>query len=377
VRNTKFIAILVVLSLLMGAGCQMLPPTQTQFLRIEGADYFDKVYGAWQATMLANHTGLLYEGQFLDEPSSDDTIQLALLDEWSTDDDTSIEWVDLYILETYGIDPTYEQIRDAWVLHLNNDIWNATRRARDLMDQGVLPPDTGSAELNPEGTWSISAQLQTELFGLIAPGMPAEAARRASYFGRVTNSGPAVEASAFYAALYALAFFEDDIPTLIRDAQRQIPDEAEINQIVDRVRAWHQHYPDDWRRTRQLIRTNYDHDPEWWASRVNFASTVMALLYGQGDLIETMTIACLAGWDADNNATTSAGLIGIILGYENLPEIVSSSTDVYFNPDVTGGLPTYDSVKNIAARTQAVGELVILEASGQVLEEMYLIPPGR
>ncbi len=37
------------------------------------------------------------------------------------------------------------------------------------------------------------AQLQAELFGLLAPGMPEEAVRRGRYFVRVTNSGLAVE----------------------------------------------------------------------------------------------------------------------------------------------------------------------------------------
>ncbi len=84
------------------------------------------------------------------------------------------------------------------------------------MNRGFqIPPDTGSAALNPEGVWSIDAQLQTELFGLIAPGLPDQAALRATYFAGVTNSGLAVDASAFYATLYALAFFESDVPILI------------------------------------------------------------------------------------------------------------------------------------------------------------------
>ena len=42
--------------------------------------------------------------------------------------------------------------------------------------------------------WQLAgAQLQAELFGLLAPGMPEEAVRRGRYFARVTNSGLAVE----------------------------------------------------------------------------------------------------------------------------------------------------------------------------------------
>ena len=318
-------------------------------------EYTNKVYGAWQAIMVANHTGLQYEGQFLDAPSSAEKIDLALLDQWATDDDTAIEWVNLHILETHGLDPTYAQIRDEWVDHLNHDIWVSTLRARELMDEGHLPPDTGSPELNPDGAWSIDAMLETELFGLIAPNRPDEAQRRARYFARVTNSGLAVEASAFYAHLYAEAFSESDIPTLIQSAKDTFLPESQVYQIVDDVQLWYATAPSDWRGTRQMIHDKYDDDPDWWAAKVNFASTLMALLYGNGDLLDTMTIAGLAGWDADNNMTTAAGLLGIISGYDNLPDPIRTASDVYFNEDVTGDLPKYDSVKNIAKRTAQLG----------------------
>ena len=358
--------------LLVACSANTLPPTG--FLSLPADTYLDKVRGAWQATVVANYTGLAHEGLYLAEPSAADAIELVLLEEWPTDDDTAIEWVDLHILETYGLDPSYAQIRDEWVDHLNHDIWGATLKARQLMDQGVIPPDTGSAALNPQGVWTISAQLETELFGLIAPGLPNQASRRAAYFAKVTNSGLAVEVSAFYATLYALAFFESDVPTLIADAQTCFPPRSPINQIVDQVAQWHDLFPTDWRETRRLIRDAYDTDPGWNASKVNFASTLMALLYGEGNLLNTLTLACLAGWDADNNATTSAGLLGLILGYQNLPRPIRAASDLYFNEDVTGDMPTYQTIPQIAARTQALAEAVVAQAGGQVKNGVYLIP---
>lgn len=340
-------------------------------------NYFDKVHGAWQATMVANHTGLNLQGVYLDEPGTAETVELLLLDEWSTDDDTHVEWVDLHILETFGLEPTYEQIRDEWVDHLNNDIWVSALRARQLMDEGIIPPQTSDPHLNPEGVWSIGAQLQTELFGMLSPGLPHEAARRARYFARVTNSGLAVDASAFYAALYARAFFVDSIPSLIDQTQGDFQPSDHIYQIVQRVKDWQQQYPDDWRRTRQFIKEAYDHDPMWWASEVNFATTIMALLYGQGDFMRTLAVASQAGWDADNNMATSAGLLGIIHGYGGLPNPVRTSSDIYFNQDVTGEMPKYDSVSNIARRTQALAEQVIISAGGAVENGMYHIPAQR
>ena len=305
--------------------------------------------------MVANHSGLPIEGIWLDEPGPGTAIDLVLLDQWSTDDDTHVEWLNLHIFETYGMSPTYEQIRDEWVDHLNGDIWVATRRARDLMDEGVLPPATGSLPGNPEGAWSMDAQLETEMFGLIHPGRPERAREQARFFARVTNSGPAVDASAFYAHMYAVAFGLSDIDAIIADARAAEPEDSIVAPIVDAVVQWHTDNPNDWRATRERIRLVYDDDPEWWASRVNFATTMMALLYGAGDLIATVNIAGLAGWDADNNMTTSAGLLGVMIGFAELPEPFASATDIYFNEDLSGDLPQFDSVANIAARTAELG----------------------
>ncbi|MDE0465303.1 MAG: ADP-ribosylglycohydrolase family protein [Caldilineaceae bacterium] len=350
------------------------PEPAPQFQTISADNFYDKVYGAWKATMFANHAGLDLQGVYIEEPGPPGSFSPPFLEEWSTDDDTHVEWVDLHILETHGLDPTAEEIRLEWVDHLNHDIWVSTRRARDLMDEGLLPPETGNAENNPDGAWSIDAQLQTELFGMLAPGMPAVASAYAKRFAQVTNSGPAVEASVFFAALYSLAFFEDDVPTLIAAARQLTDDQAIIAPIVDNVVLWHQQNPEDWRLTRQLIRDAYDTDPMWWASRVNFAVTVMALLYGESDILRTIEIAALAGWDADNTMATAAGLLGLIHGYNGLPDAIANSTDIYFNEDVTGDLPRYDTVTQFAVRTQNLAEALISNAGGATLQGVYRIP---
>jgi hypothetical protein len=174
--------------------------------------------------------------------------------------------------------------------------------------------------------------------------------------------------------MYALAFFESDVQTLVRAAQAHFDVNDQVNQIASAVIGWQRDHPDDWRQTRLHIKATYDTDPAWWASKVNFASTIMALLYGKGDLIQTLTIASLAGWDADNNATTSAGLLGLIHGFRNLPEEIRTASDIYFNEDVTGDMPRTQTVPEIAARTQALAEAALRQAGGWVRDSAYYIP---
>jgi hypothetical protein len=367
--------------MMVAAGCSGMrlpgndnPPSESSPQTLSLAEYQDRVHGAWQAIMVANRSGIDLQGLWLDEPGPGSEIELLLPEQWSTDDDTHVEWLDLHIMETHGINPTYEQIRDEWVDHLNGDIWVATLRARELMDEGIVPPDTGSGENNPDGVWSMDAQLETELFGLLAPGRPDAARERAAYFAKVTNSGLAVDVSAFYAHLYADAFFVSDVDELLNLAVHPVPFDSKVFEMVAAVRGWHLENPDDWRATRAKIAEAYDDDPEWWASKVNFAVTIMALLHGEGDLIETINIAGLAGWDADNNMTTAAGLLGIIIGFDGLPEPIASSTDVYFNEDLSGDLPQFDSVANIAKRTVALGVEMNAAAGGRTVDDVMELP---
>ena len=71
--KTSWLGVLVFL-----VGC--VSPTSGK-LSLPADVYFDKVHGAWQAIMVANHTGLIHEGQYLAEPSPANSIELYLPEE--------------------------------------------------------------------------------------------------------------------------------------------------------------------------------------------------------------------------------------------------------------------------------------------------------
>ncbi len=51
---------------------------------------------------------------------------------------------------------------------------------------------------------------------------------------------------------------------------------------------------------------------------LNGASTIAALLYGDGDFAQTIRSAFNFGWDADNNAAASGAILGVVKGNERL-----------------------------------------------------------
>jgi len=105
-------------------------------------DYYDKVHGAWLGECVGNMFGLPHEMKYNDEPGPEVRFKPDYCDGARSDDDTDIEYVYLHALEEHGIDLTYAEVAEEWKSHINRRVWVANKRARELMDEGVLPPES-------------------------------------------------------------------------------------------------------------------------------------------------------------------------------------------------------------------------------------------
>lgn len=103
--------------------------------------YYDKAFGSWIGQMIGNILGLPTEGKFIEKPNSDYSAYYTTVPAGAfTDDDTSMEWVFLHMLEEHGLDVNYSQVREEWMEHINEAIWVANARARELMEEGHTHP---------------------------------------------------------------------------------------------------------------------------------------------------------------------------------------------------------------------------------------------
>ena len=93
----------------------------------------------------------------------------------------------------------------------------------------------------------------------------------------------------------------------------------------------------------------------------------LALLYGDGDFQRTLDYSSGMGFDADNQAATMSGLLGIIHGTAGIPEdllypLGKDEWQLPFN-DRYVNVTRHDlpdaSIKDLAARTAALGEKII------------------
>lgn len=378
--------------------------------------YAERLRAMWLGESIANWTGLTTEGVRIEPPfytdadwgldqnldwKINDTIDFVLQDPWLSDDDTDIEYVYLNLLDDHATTTlTAQQIADGWKANINDFIWVANAQARGLMDWGALPPMTSMGSLNDDFL-EIDAQLTTEIFGALAPGMPAKALAMADLPIRTTAFGYAAHAAQFYVVLYSLANEIDpalsrpeQIVGLVKEARKYIPDTSKSADIIDFVLNAYLANPDqaDWTTTREAIYQRYHGDArangfvyrDWNESSVNLAAGVLALLYGQGDFRRTVQIGALSGWDSDNGTATMGGLLGLMYGYDNLvaqfPDVQLS--DHYHSHRTRPTMPDYlpddaeaeDTFSLMAARMLPIVDQAVREAGGSVDGDLWTRP---
>ena len=354
-------------------------------LEITRTQLKEKIAGAWIGQMVGNIYGLEYENKFVDEPGEGPFVfnkamtKMEAVDGAFSDDDTDVEYLYLMMMEHYGVDPTYDQVTERWKYHIRDRVWLANRAALGLMHYGFKPPYTGKKEYNPHW-FQIDPQLINEIWAYTAPGMPDYAAGISDWAARITSDDWAASPTVVYGAMYSEAFFENDIPTLIRHAKEYLPKEDRFRAVIDECIALHEQYPDDWKPARKVIADElYFNEPDItrsiWNADLNGAMGILSLLYGDGDIEKTLTIGCAMGFDCDNQTATMCGLLGVINGVGSVPldrampfaHWTKPFNDRYIN------VTRYDmpdaSIEDLIERTVVLAEKNILARGGKVREE--------
>lgn len=413
-------------------------PNSTDLV-ISRAEYKDKLYGFWLGQCIANWTGLVTEmdkignigeiktGDFYtredwgkpDQPSiwgegvpSDlsATIDFVFEDEggvWGADDDTDIEYMYQHLLYTNKTTLLNgEQIREGWLAHIKpeeeNYLWVSNQRAFDLMQEGMVPPST-SNPINNKEFEMIDAQLTTEIFGFFAPARPDIALRIASLPIQTTARFNAQWISEFYVAMYSLAPsvnysvpMSKNIMAMANEARNVLPQDSYSSKMFDFVKSryeagvpWDQTRDEIYQRYQVEQADGYDITSQnlycngCFAAGINFAASLVSLFYGEGDLIETIKIGALAGWDSDNPTATWGGLLGFILGKEGIEKAFGRTFADQFNIHRTRkGFPNngIDNFSNMSNNGVFIIDRVIQEEMKggiDLKKDVWYVPDGR
>ncbi len=299
---------------------------------IEMSVLHDKIAAAWIGQMIGNMYGLPHENKYVTAPGlekwpygySKSLDKLKKYEGAFSDDDTDVEYMYLLQMEKFGSEPTYSQLRDAWMNHIRDRVWLANRAALGLMHFGFTPPFTGQKNLNPHW-YQIDPQLINEIWAVTAPGMVNYAAVKSEWAARITSDDWGVEPTIFYGAMYSAAFFESDFNKLIEIGLKALPENGRFTNTVKEMIALHKKHPTKWQDSwNEMAQKYYVNEPEMtktiWNANLNGACAVLAMLYGEGNFQRTLDLSCAMGFDADNQAATVGGLMGVIYGMKGLPE---------------------------------------------------------
>lgn len=319
---------------------------------------------------------------------------------WGADDDTDIEYMYQHLLLQHQTSMlSGEQIRDGWLKHVYSDentpftnsdgnkenyLWVSNQRAHDLMrTRSMVPPATSDPDNNSDYDM-IDAQLTTEIFGLFAPARPDVALEMARLPIRTTAFENAAWASEFYVVMYSLASVVDhSLPIkeqvfwMADKARQQLPEDSYTAKMFDFVKSryeagvtWEEARDDVYVRYQVEQADGYDITSRemdcngCFASGINFASSIVSLLYGEGDYQDTVKIAVLAGWDSDNPAATWGGLLGFMHGKDGIESAFGRKFADRFNIHRTrGGFPNdgIDSIQSMSERGIFVIDRVVQE----------------
>jgi hypothetical protein len=104
-----------------------------------------------------------------------------------------------------------------------------------------------------------------------------------------------------------------------------------------------------------------------FAAGINFGASIVSLLYGEGDIKETIKIGALAGWDSDNPTATWGGLLGFMLGKEGVEKAFGREFADEYNIHRTRiGFPNdgIDTFDNMAKKGVLIIDRVVQEEMG-------------
>ena len=299
-------------------------------------------------------------------------------------DDLYIEFLFLHSLRTHGIDVSAEQMAQDWLSYLEPTmIWGANQSAYESFARGIMPPLSGQHPDNPTATSlgnAIDFQIESDLFGLISPGLPQASNALGDRAGHLMNYGDGVYGGMAMAAMYGEAFFESDPRKLVEFSMKAIPAESRYHEMIRDVIGAHDANPDNWQAAWETIFAKWG---EFLGLdvRTNGACVYLGLLYGEGDFLKTMNISMRCGLDSDCNPSSSAGILATSMGMSGIPEEWTTLRDLPIsNRSSIGGqtlkdiYPDPTQWDDIIAATVEVGHQNILANGGKIEDGIIYIP---
>jgi hypothetical protein len=338
----KFLMLLVII--ILSVGLYNCGANEDDYLKISVGDLKNKISGGWAGKMIGvsygGPTEFRYNGVINEDPIN-----------WNPEDlRNSIGEDDLYVqmsfmmtMDEHGLDAPAEKFAESFA-NAGYMLFHANRKGRKNVWDGIKPPLSGHPDYNLHAD-DIDFQIEADYIGLMCPAMPQTANEICDKIGHIMNYGDGVYGGMFVSALYSAAYFETDINKILETSLKSLPEESQYHQILVDVIEGYKRNPKDWRKTWHELYEKWGEVDICCAlsdfnidAKLNGAFIAMGLVYGEGDFKKSMEISTRCGADSDCNPSNCSGVMGIILGYDNIPkewtkyiDEIADSTFIYTN----------------------------------------------
>jgi len=275
-------------------------------------DYYERVYGGWLGKCIGGTIGARFEGNknWIEVPRNQ-----LFPETVPPNDDLDLQILWLKVIEEKGLRLTADDLAEAW-LELCWYPFNEYGNFRKNFQMGIHPPLSGTFD---NGYWDtgMGCPIRAEIWGYVFAGEPDQAARFARMDGGLDHGEESIGAEEFFAAMAADAFFESDIRQLIdKHLFRLHPGGAVLRGVRAALDSFDRGITLKQARENVLLVAGH---PEGCDARTNVPFTVLGLVYGRGDMEETLNASLACGYDTDCTMATAAALVGQILGAAGIP----------------------------------------------------------
>jgi hypothetical protein len=345
----------------------------------------DKIKGGWAGQTIGctygGPTEFKYKGGIIHDSAPivwyDDYAVETFAQDPGLYDDVYMDLTFVEVMARKGIDAPAEVYAQAFA-NADYKLWHANQAARYNILNGIMPPASGHWHNNPHAD-DIDFQIEADFIGMVCPAMVNKASALSDCIGHIMNYGDGWYGGVYIGAMYALAFVTDDIPLIVEEALKTIPQGTKYRNCIEDVIRLHKRFPKDWQQCWFEIEKRYGHEkgcPEGVFNGFNIdavlnsAYVVIGLLYGEGDFFKTMDIATRCGQDSDCNPASAAGILGVIKGYSGIPDFwkpaLEKVEDIDFPYTTTSLRTLYD------LNLQLIGD-VVKNQGGKVEGGKYYI----
>ena len=339
---------LLILSCLLGISSCNAKETSAKTHTLTKSVLMDKIKGGWAGQVIGctygGPTEFKWNGTMIGEdiliPWDDSRMEWYYKNSPGLYDDVYMDLTFVEVFDKYGLDAP-DSLHAKTFANAGYPLWHANQAARYNILNGIMPPASGHWKNNPHAD-DIDFQIEADFAGLMTPGMANSAAEIGWRIGHIMNYGDGVYGGVYVAAMYALAFVHDDIEFIVEEALKTIPSESEYYQCIMDVIKCYREDPDDWKKAWFEAQKKWTSDrgcpegvfrPYNIDAKINGAYIAIGLLFGKGDYGATIDISTRCGYDSDCNPANAAGILGTMIGYNNIPDYWKQGIDKVENLD--------------------------------------------